>query len=111
MDEIKVERVCKPEVIAGGEEGNQRKLVVGGDWLRVSYERRDGRIQVQYLLFDSRGYVHTFVDGAVSAETERRHNDVASASGHGRRIVRVGLDCPGGWAVTVMGREIHVSGG
>jgi len=110
MEESKVERVCKPEVIARREEGDQRKLVDGGDWLRISYERRDGRIQVQYILFDSGGYVHSVVDGTISSETERRHNDVSAASGHGSRIVRVGLACPGGWTVTVMGREIHTSG-
>lgn len=67
------------------EEVGERQFTHGGEWIRVLYERRDGRIQDRYIIFDSGGRVHCFFDGVVQAETERRLNYEPEAQGLYRR--------------------------
>lgn len=110
MAESEVEGVRKRSDEPARERSNQEPATYGGGWSRISYERRDGRVQVQYLLFDSRGRVHSVIDGAISAEAERRHHDVAKASGTSGGIVRVSMVSRGGWTVTRMGGEMDIGG-
>src|SRR3990172_7651551 len=106
MGKSKVEGVREHQLIDRGATSNKRQTVVGGQWLRVSYERSDGWIQVQYILFDSRGCVHSFVDGAVSAATERWNHNVDETSRVCGGTNCVELVSRAGWSVWRMVREM-----
>lgn len=107
MDKSKVEGFCEPEVESGGKTSYQGTFASGSEWLRLSYERRDRRIQVQYLLLNSRGCVHTVIDGIVSREAERWHNNVAAAQRDDCGIVRIELASEGGWTIHRMVGEVY----
>ena len=100
MAESEVARICECLFESRGKEGNQSQLAHGGDWIRISYERRDGWIQVQYILFDSRGDVHSIVDGTVPWPTERWHNDVDETQRVGDGDYRIVMVSATGWNVT-----------
>lgn len=106
MAESKVGRLRKRAPDGAGEEGNKRQFVEGGGWARVSYERRDGGIQVQYILFDSGGCVHSVIDGTISGEAERWHNNVDPTCGANGCINRVGMVPIRGWNLTRMVGEM-----
>ena len=81
MEQGKMEWVCKREDEQRGEAGGEEESPHGGGWIGISYERLDGRIQMLYLLFDSRGRLHCKFDWYVSRETERRRDDVNASPG------------------------------
>lgn len=99
MDEGNVEGFCERKAREGGEATDQRKLVNGGDWFRVSYERGDGWVQVQYILFDSGGSVHSIIDGSVSRETEFGYHDVNPSRGLGNLPLGIAVVSRDGWKV------------
>lgn len=102
MEQSKVERVRQRPLERVGKETRQRKLVSGGEWLRVSYERRDGRVQVQYILLDPRGCVHSVLDGSLSGEAERGYNDVDEAQGTDCGSNRFSVLCGPDWKISRM---------
>lgn len=110
MDESKMAGVRERQADCGGEGSYQGQALIGGEWLRISYERRDGRIQVQYLLFGAGGYVHSVIDGNISAEAERWHNDVHASPGPDYGINRIGMVSRSGWLFGRMVGEVDAEG-
>lgn len=104
MGKREMEGFRKCPAVGAREEVGKRELTDGGSWYRISYERRDGRVQVQYILFDSRGCVHSIVYGPVSAETQRRYHDVDEAQGIHCGSNSVEFLCDGGWVILRMVR-------
>jgi hypothetical protein len=80
MEQSEVARVYKCQVESTGKGVCEGESSRGGDWIRVSYERRDGRIQVFYQLFDSGGHLHCILNATVPAETECGSNNVDASS-------------------------------
>ena len=103
--------IRKRDPSSAGEGHHQKESVTGGGWVRISNERRDGRIQVQYHLFDSRGRIHSQLNGTISAETERRYNNVDEASGLDDGIVSIEFRGDGGWSVYRMVRKVFTQRG
>lgn len=99
MGKSKVGRLRQHTINFRGEEANKSEPTWGSRWVRISYERSDGRIQVQYLLFDSRGCVHSVIDGQLSKETERWDHDVDAAQGYDCGDKRVIVVPCGSWTV------------
>lgn len=91
MGKSKVERIPQPQPQLTGKAGDKRQSLTGSGWVRVSYERDDGRVQVKYFLFDSRGRVHCVFDWSVQTETKRWPNNVDEASRIDRSDVRVSM--------------------
>lgn len=110
MDESEVAGFRECITNGGGEDGRQGTALAGGEWLRISYERRDGWIQVQYLLFGAGGCVHSFIDGRLPREAERWHNHVYETSRPDYGINRVSMVSQGGWLLTRMVDEVDAKG-
>ena len=91
MDESKMEGIRESFSDGPGEESDKRVTASGRDWLRVSYERSDGRVQMQYIIFDSRGYVHCQFDWVVPRQAKRRFDNVFEAQRTSCGVVRFTL--------------------
>ena len=111
MDKSEVERVCERQPEPGGEDGHQGTAPVGGGWIRISYERGDGWLQVQYILFGSGGHIYGFFDGELSREAERWHNNVYETQRLDYGINRVGMVPRRSWQFTRMVGEMDVERG
>jgi len=111
MDESEVEGFCQRRFDQLGKESDQRRIAFGSDWLRISYERRDGWIQVQYLLFGPGGYIHSVIDGQLSRQAERWHHDVDETPGPSYGINSIVMVSPRGWFVRRMVGEMDAERG